>query len=80
MAGEEPRGGSHAAAGAKVRPVVEMVFEHAGEGFGHRDGFGAKGYQCLMRGDVDGRRLQCGDLHEWLGVEQHQCARDAVRK
>jgi hypothetical protein len=49
MAGEEPRGGSHAAAGTKVRAVVEMVFEHAGEGFGHRDGFGAKGYQCLMR-------------------------------
>jgi hypothetical protein len=77
---EEPWVGSHAAAGSEVGPVVQVVFEHAGEGVGHRDGFGPKGYPDLIIGDVDGRGLQCGDPHKRLGVEQQQGASDAVGK
>jgi hypothetical protein len=79
-AGEEPRVRNHPGAGSKVGPVAQVVCEHVCEGARNRNGFSPKRYLHLTVRDVDGHRRQCGDPHKRLGVEQQQCARDAVGK
>jgi hypothetical protein len=78
VAREEPRRGDQAAGGAQIGPVVKVVKEHSGEGFGHWDWFGAKGQPGLVWGHDDRGCGERGDADQGLGVEQQQCARAPV--
>jgi hypothetical protein len=75
---EKPRVSNLASAGSKVGPVVHVVCEHCGEWARNRSRVGPKRYPHLTVGDIDGRCLERGDPDKRLGIEQYQCARDAV--
>ena len=57
---------------------LQVMLEHAGEGFRYRDRFSPKRYARFEWGDHDRRRGQGDDLHHGLGVEQQQCPGDTV--
>jgi hypothetical protein len=48
---------------------MQVVFDHAGEGFGNWDRFSPKGTPHPVRGENDGGRVKRGDPDQWLGVE-----------